>query len=237
MSKVAAVFGAGPGLGRVLAQHLGRLGYDIALVGRRSEVLDTLAAELANDGIQTANFQADLTDDKQAAKVVTDILERFGRIDILEYSPVITDAFTPASELDRTRLLPFIQLFLLSPIAAIQAALPDMLARGSGGIFVTQGGTAVRPVPGMSGVGPVMAATRNYLYSLHGELADKGIYVGTLSNSAVIEGSAYHHLIEANAKMRELYRELPKVAPEHLASIIADMIDKADRVESIWPAG
>jgi hypothetical protein len=41
--------------------------------------------------------------------------------------------------------------------------LPEMQERGSGAILIAHGATAAHPMAEMSGVGPVMAATRNYV--------------------------------------------------------------------------
>ncbi len=67
--------------------------------------------------------------------------------------------------------------------------LPEWTERGDGAFLLTHGYSAARPIPHLSGVGPVMAAARNYLYSLNGELADTGVYAGTLAIGAMIERS------------------------------------------------
>lgn len=46
------------------------------------------------------------------------------------------------------------------------------------------------------------AARRNYLQSLHAEVADKGVYVGMLYVGAVIENSAFHTQIEGGEGRR-----------------------------------
>ena len=56
---------------------------------------------------------------------------------------------------------------------------------------MTTGVTAVHPVPQLSGLAPLGAAARNYLYSLHGELAGAGIYAGTLSVAALYSGGGF----------------------------------------------
>jgi NADP-dependent 3-hydroxy acid dehydrogenase YdfG len=64
----------------------------------------------------------------------------------------------------------------LGRIAVVRAVLPEMIDRGDGGILFGQGISGVRPMPGSSGPAPAMAAARNYVHSLHGELAEKGVY-------------------------------------------------------------
>jgi hypothetical protein len=47
-------------------------------------------------------------------------------------------------------------------------------------------------IPDCSGPGPALAAQRNYLASLHAELADTGVCLGMLYIGATIENSAFH---------------------------------------------
>ena len=50
MPKSIAVFGAGPGLGRAVARRYAREGYDVVLVARRGQPLDSFAQDLTGIG-------------------------------------------------------------------------------------------------------------------------------------------------------------------------------------------
>ncbi|MEV8394220.1 MULTISPECIES: SDR family NAD(P)-dependent oxidoreductase [unclassified Streptomyces] len=232
MSPVIAIFGAGTGLGSSLAHRFGREGFRVALVARRPDRLEELARSLASKGIEAAAFPADLADPARIPPLVARIQEHFGRIDVVEYSPVtMTTMPQPATELTADRLGELLNLFTLTPIEITRAVLPEMTARGDGAILVTHGFTAARPVPGMSGLGPAMAATRNYLYSLHGEVAPLGVYVGTLTIGSVIAGSEGHD----SFKGASLPPGITVVEPDQLADIYWHMYQNRDRVEEFWP--
>ncbi|MEV4627939.1 SDR family NAD(P)-dependent oxidoreductase [Micromonospora sp. NPDC049523] len=235
MSKVIAVFGAGTGLGVAVARRFGREGYRVALVARRRERLDTLVEQLATEGIEAAAFPADLTDTTAVPALIAAIRARFGRIDVIEYAPIGVTGFTPAAELDGEKLTSLVHLYLLTPVEVIRAVLPEMTERGDGAILVGHGLSAARPMPYLSGVGPVMAATRNYLYSLHGELADQGVYVGTLAVSALITGSEAHQAFASGNVAMPDGMEPPLVSPDDLADRYWEMYGKRDRVEQIHP--
>jgi hypothetical protein len=100
--------------------------------------------------------------------------------------------------------------------------LPELLERGEGAILVGHGSSAVEAMPGLSGVGPVMAATRNYLYGLNAELAGTCVYVGTIAVGAMIIRSAAHSALTSGAMQIELPdgMELPLVDPDELAAIL-----------------
>lgn len=202
-------------------------------MARRKEPLDTLVTELAAEEIEAAAFQADLARPELVPGVVSAIREHFGRIDIVEYSPITTAPFIPAAELTQSALEPYVQVFLYSPIAVVNAVLPEMLSRRDGAILITHGGTAARPVPMMSGAGPIMATARNYLFALNGEVADKGVFVGTLTNSAVIVGSAFHELVQSGAFPGAA--EIPTVSPDELADIYHQMVINRKPIETDWP--
>lgn len=66
-------------------------------------------------------------------------------------------------------------LAVYSLLALVQQFLPHMIEQGAGAILTAQGASAVQGPPNMSGPGPAQAAQRNYLQSLHTEMADKGV--------------------------------------------------------------
>jgi NAD(P)-dependent dehydrogenase (short-subunit alcohol dehydrogenase family) len=82
-----AIVGAGPGLGLSIAKVFGRNGFSVALVARTETKLDALVAELGEAGIDATGFAADVMDRPSLAAAFTRIKERFGDIDVLEYSP------------------------------------------------------------------------------------------------------------------------------------------------------
>ncbi|MER5802149.1 SDR family NAD(P)-dependent oxidoreductase [Streptomyces mirabilis] len=242
MPKVIAVFGAGTGLGTSVARRFGREGFRVALVARRKDRLDTLVARLADEGIEAAAFPGDLSQPTGVPALVDAIRDRFGRIDVVEYGPISGDqSFTPATRLDAATLEGLSRLLLLTPVEVFRTVLPEMTERGDGALLMTTGYSAVQPMPHLSGVGPVMSAARNYLYSLNGELADTGVYVGTLSIAASIDRSEMSEIAaaaQADAGTAEPSGggAFPTVDPDELAHHYWDMYTKRDRVEQIHPA-
>jgi short-subunit dehydrogenase len=128
-------------------------------------------------------------------------------------------------------------LALYSLLALVQEFLPHMLEQGDGAILTAQGGSTVHGLPNMSGPGPAQAAQRNYLQSLHAEVAGKGVYVGMLYIGAVIENSAFHAWLQdakaAGAPTREWG---PTVSPAHLADLLWDMHSAKGEPEAMYPA-
>jgi short-subunit dehydrogenase len=111
-----------------------------------------------------------------------------------------------------------------------------MLEQGDGAVLTAQGASTVHGLPNMSGPGPAQAAQRNYLQSLHTEVADKGVYVGMLYVGAIIEDSAFHAWLQnAKATGAETRDWGPTVAPARLADLLRDMHTTKAEPEAIYP--
>src|SRR5438874_3301955 len=86
-----AIVGAGPGMGMSIATAFGRQGFDVALVSRRQAKVDDLAAQLGGSGIDAAGFAADVMRPETMVDAFTGVRDRFGAVDVLEYSPAPHD--------------------------------------------------------------------------------------------------------------------------------------------------
>lgn len=77
--KVAIVTGASAGLGARFARVLHSVGATVVLTARRLDRLESLAAELPG----SLAVQCDVADGDQRASLVSTVIERFGRVDVL----------------------------------------------------------------------------------------------------------------------------------------------------------
>lgn len=239
MSQVIAIFGAGSGLGTSLARRFGKEGFRVALVARRAEKLHAIVEDLATQGIEAAAFPADLFDPANATATVAAIKERFGRIDVVSYQPIPGGtSFVPAAELDSDQLGRYVNLLLLSPVAIAHAVLPEMLDRKAGGFLVTGGFTAAEPQPYISGIGPAMAGIRNFVYSLHGEVADSGVYAGVATLAALIKDSESYQAMtpEMLAEATGGTTGLNVIDPDELAQTYWQLYTDRKQVEYRFPA-
>jgi short-subunit dehydrogenase len=237
MNKCIAILGAGTGLGASLAREYGRKGYAIALVARSLTYPQQLAQELASQGITVEVFSVDLRNASAVKYAIAAIQERFGFIETLYYGPNAAEAFKPAYGLTVDDVKEKVELFLYGLVAAVEAVLPAMRTAKTGNILVALGGSAAIGLPFMSGPGPALAAARNYLYSLHGELASQGIYVGMLTLSAMIKNSHWHRALASGAIEIQLPPgfEIPEVEPAFLAQTLIKLTEERNTAELVYP--
>jgi short-subunit dehydrogenase len=188
--RTIAIFGAGPGMGMALARRFGREGFRVALVSRDRHRLESMAGDLAGEGVDAAGFAADLTDREAALEAVDAIESRFGPIDVMEHSPTPGEHLRRSpSDLDVPAVARLLDLYVLTPVALVRRVLPGMLEKGDGGLLFAMGAAAKYPMPRFAG-GMVLSSLRNYVHTLNAELGPKNVYAGTLVIGALIEGSA-----------------------------------------------
>ena len=83
LGKVAIVTGAGSGLGKSVALALLREGYAVALAGRRTELLEAVAAEAETASLRALAVPTDVTDPESVRALFASTKEKFGRLDVL----------------------------------------------------------------------------------------------------------------------------------------------------------
>lgn len=177
-----AIVGAGQGLGLSIAKVFGRNGFSVALVARNQEKLDVLAGELGDAGIDAAGFTADVTDRPSLTAAFARIKERFGRVDVLEYSPapkMATETMIAALDATVDNLQPELDYYLYGGLTAAQQVLPDMIANDAGTLLLTTGGSSLEPLAGPPEFGNVAVATaalRAWVLKLNQMLTGTGVY-------------------------------------------------------------
>ncbi|MCU7738527.1 SDR family oxidoreductase [Priestia megaterium] len=210
--KNIVIVGAGPGLGMSIAKKFGKNGFRVALIARNEEKLNHLVIELEQLGIEAASFQADILNKAQISLAFATIKEKYGFIDVVEYSPTPSiDTVTTALDVTEENALYQFQFNVLGAISSIREVLPDMLDKQSGALLFTTGGAAVNPVPMMGNVGIAVSGLRNYIFNLNSELKDKGIYAGHISIG--------------------IWMQPNSGVQDKIADIWYDMYTKRDRVE------
>ncbi|MFC6489605.1 SDR family oxidoreductase [Nitratireductor sp. GCM10026969] len=82
--RIALVTGGGTGVGRGIAEALAREGYTVAISGRRADVLEKAASEMASaTQARVEAIPADVGDPRSVADLFEKIEDAFGRLDLL----------------------------------------------------------------------------------------------------------------------------------------------------------
>lgn len=208
--SLIAIAGAGPMLGMSVARAFGAKGYKVALIARREEALAAMAAQLRGEGIEAAGFVADLIDEAAVANAFAQVTERFGAVDVLEFSPLAM-RFVPPSDTTPALIREAIDFMVGGAINATRQVLPAMKARGAGALLYTSGRSSLLPMKLLGSLGPAAAALRHYVYSLHDELAGQGIFVGTIPILARVDRAVADEVAAAYLSMIAARNQIERV--------------------------
>src|ERR1700719_682135 len=132
--KVAVVTGASQGIGRDTALALAEAGAKVAVAARSEEKLAALVAEIAAAGGCGLAVKMDVADAEQVKAGFKQVLEKFGRLDILVNNAAITrDGLAIRMKLDDWEAV--LRTNLTGAHLCIQQALPTMMKARAGRII------------------------------------------------------------------------------------------------------
>ncbi len=131
--QVALITGSSSGLGKATAIALAQAGADVALLARGKDDLERAAAEVTPVGRRALVLVADLTLAEELTEAVDQMLERFGRVDVL-VNAAGTDRPGPVIELGVDDWDQVLAVNLRAPFVLAKAVFPRMRQAGRGTI-------------------------------------------------------------------------------------------------------
>ena len=186
--SVALITGASAGLGSEFAQQLAARGMNIALVARRQEKLQTLAAQLREDyGVEVWCFACDLSDGQAVTKLISDISSTQLQVDFLvnnagsggpKFFPAQSNSHPDAQ--DWQAFEAFNQLMMGSVMALCYAYVPAMVKRGRGRVINVASFAGLFSVPGEVVYGPAKQFVVGFSESLGLTVKQHGVHVCAL---------------------------------------------------------
>lgn len=170
--------GASEGLGAALAHQLSRAGAEVIVSARSQDRLDALVAELP--GPARAQV-ADVSDRESVERALAEI----GEIDGVVF---LAGVYWPmkAQDWDASRAEAMADINFTGAVRVMGAALPQMLARGSGHLVITGSLSGFRGLPGAIGYAASKAGTMVLAESMYADLRGSGIDV-QLANPGFIK--------------------------------------------------
>lgn len=181
--QVAIVTGAASGIGEAVAENLARIGADIAMLDRAGDGARRVADRIARIGRRAVAIEIDLGQSERIAGVVADVLDRFGRIDILVCSAANMGMRRPTTvlELAEADWDGVYAVNVKAPLLLMKHVAAHMVSRGGGGriVNITSGGAfraTARPSYGSS-----KAALTQLSRTAAAELGPHGITVNCVA--------------------------------------------------------
>lgn len=216
--KVALITGASAGIGMETARLLWNDGAKLAISARSKDKLDRLAEELPGSEV----FAADMEDERAVRELVSKVHAKFGRLDIL-----INNAGRgmdgPLESIDIAKYRKLIELNLIGPLAAMQAAIPIMRKQGGGAIVNISSGTALMYAPRLSGYSATKRALNGLSLTARNELAQDKIVVSVVY-PYVTKSDFYQNLVFDGEDRRSADQVVAGRAPADSSAYVAGLI-------------
>jgi 3-oxoacyl-[acyl-carrier protein] reductase len=226
---VAIVTGGNGGLGQRICKALAAAGCDVAVVYARSQDnAQAVAAGLRGAGVRAEAFGCDLADPSQIDALVPQVLERFGRIDIL-VNDAAYNKWIPFADLDALSYEEWqkiLSINLTGPMLLTKAVAPAM-RRSTGGRIVN-----IASVAGLAPQGSSIA----YAVSKAGLIHLTRCMAVALAPSILVNCIAPGYLDDtrATANLDPAYRQRSREAS--LLKRAADKDDIANQVVALCQA-
>jgi NAD(P)-dependent dehydrogenase (short-subunit alcohol dehydrogenase family) len=216
--RTAIVTGASRGIGAAIAAALDAAGARVALVARNKVALDEVAASLVNDPVAIA---ADLgTVDGPAAAAEQALAAFDGRLDVLVNNAAAA-LRKPSDELSAEEIQWMLDVNVRGALLLTIAALPAMLAAGSGSIVSISSISGVRGTPRRAAYAATKAAVDGMTRALAMEYGPRGIRANSVAPGVVPTDLWVEHLAK------------PGVTEEVLATTPMRRVTDADEIADV----
>jgi len=149
--KVVWMTGAGTGIGKAGALMFAQEGAAVALIGRRRDKLDEVAAEIQAIGGQAAVEALDVADRKKVGEAGERLLKRLGRVDILVNNAGLNVVNRRLNEITAEDWDYILAVNLTGAFNMVQAAMPTM-RKQKDGLIINIASTAAKRVSGVAGI-------------------------------------------------------------------------------------
>jgi NAD(P)-dependent dehydrogenase (short-subunit alcohol dehydrogenase family) len=132
--KVTIVTGGGTGIGAAIARTFAHEGAKVTITGRRKELLDEVADQIAAAGGHALAVPSSVTDEADVQRAVQATLATFGRVDILVNNAGNLSHAGPLHETSDEIWDNVMDVFLKSVFRFSRAVIPHMQRQGGGSI-------------------------------------------------------------------------------------------------------
>jgi uncharacterized protein len=172
------ITGASAGIGRALAQELAPRAGTLVLVARRAERLEALADTLRaqHPNLRVSVQPCDLADRAATDAMLARVAEQVGAVDVLINNAGLGQMGT-FDRSDWQHLQAMIDVNVTALAQLTHRLVPDMVARGRGGVLNVSSGFGLEFMPGFAGYVGTKHFVSSFSESLRLDVRDRGVVV------------------------------------------------------------
>lgn len=232
---VALVTGASSGIGEATAVQLAAEGAAVAVVARRKDRLDDLAARIEAAGGRALVLEADVTDGEQARAVVAQTVEGLGRLDTLVNNAGVMllgpMESAPVEEWQR-----MVELNVMGLMFCTHAALPHLLAAAE------DSPRRVADVVSISSVAGRIARAGSGVYNatkfgvgafsegLRQEVTQRHVRVSLVEPGAVATELVSHNRPEVREMIAQRFADMERLQSEDISDAVTYIVTRPRHV-------
>jgi len=179
---VCVVVGVGPGNGAAFARRFASAGYAVALLARSGELIDDLAASLAD----ARAYRGDVTDAASVERAFAAIRTDLGEVDVLVYNAG-AGVWGHVEEVSADDFERAWRINTLGALLSAQQVIPSMKGSGRGNIVFVGATASLRGGANFAAFASAKAAQRSLAQSMARHLWPLGIHVALLIIDGVVD--------------------------------------------------
>ena len=187
--KTVVITGGGRGIGRAVAERLGRDGARVALLDVNSADLDTTRAALEAKGVMARGYEVNVAVEEQVVATMDRVMSDFGRIDVMvNNAGILRDAMLVKAKdgaitgkMSLAQWQAVIDVNLTGVFLCGREAAERMILGGAGGVIINISSVSRHGNAGQSNYSAAKAGVAALTVVWAKELARYGIRSGTIS--------------------------------------------------------
>jgi len=229
------VTGASSGIGEATALALAEQGAAVAVVARRKDRLDALAARVRDAGGTALVLEADVTDQAAAAQVVEDTVRELDRLDTLVNNAGVM-LLGPAETAPVEEWQRMVELNVLGLLYCAHAALPHLLRAAEDSPrrvadLVNISSVAGRHARAGSGVyNATKFGVGAFSESLRQEVTQRHVRVSLVEPGAVETELASHNRPEVLEGLQKRFADIERLQSEDIADAVSYVVTRPRHV-------
>jgi NAD(P)-dependent dehydrogenase (short-subunit alcohol dehydrogenase family) len=223
--QVAIVTGGGRGIGRAIALGLAKVGASVAIVARSEDQLAETVKEITQLAARAISVAADVSDPTAVQRMVVEVEETLGSVDLLVNNAGLAGPIGPTSETDSNAWWRCLEVNLRGPMPCATAVLPGMISRGGGRIVNVASGAGTFAIPYLGAYVTSKTALIRLTEILALETAAHGVKVFAVEPGTVRTSMAEYALESEQGRrwmpwFGEIFQRSEDVPPDHAADLV-----------------
>lgn len=235
-NKVIIITGSSLGIGKALANELGRRGAKVVLNGRNAKRLQEVHQAMQNSGFESVAISGDVSKVEDCKLLINNTIKAFGQIDVLiNNAGLSTEGTVEDLSLEVVRKL--MEVNYLGAHYLTHLAIPH-LKKTNGSILFSGSNAGTHGLPKYSIYSASKMALTALTESLRIELQDDHVHVG-IAYIGFTENDPNKTIYDANGKIiaQPSRSNFKTQSPQVVANQMIRMIEKRTYKETFTPIG